>query len=71
MLVETTLEVNDGKIVRQVDVVAKDIQADREKEIVQRPPTRNIHPETHPGVEAPPPDRLLRSKQATEKEDLR
>jgi ketosteroid isomerase-like protein len=31
--VETTLEVPDGKIVRQVDVVAKDAQADRKEEI--------------------------------------
>ena len=35
VFVETTLEVRDGKIVRQVDVVAKDVQADREEEIVQ------------------------------------
>ncbi len=35
MLVETTLEVPDGKIVRQVDVVAMDAQADREGEISQ------------------------------------
>jgi len=33
--VETTLEVPDGKIVRQVDVVAMDAQADREGEISQ------------------------------------
>jgi hypothetical protein len=35
VLVETTLEVPDGKIVRQVDVVAMDAQADREGEISQ------------------------------------
>jgi hypothetical protein len=35
VLVETTLEVPDGKIVRQVDVVAKDAQADRKEEIRQ------------------------------------
>jgi hypothetical protein len=68
--VETTLEVHDGKIVRQVDVVAKDIQADREEEIGQRPLTPTIHPKTYPGMDAPSSDRLLRSKQATEKEDL-
>jgi hypothetical protein len=49
--VETTLEVKGGKIVRQVDVVAKDIQADREEEIVQRPLTREIHPESNPRVD--------------------
>jgi hypothetical protein len=31
VFVETTLEVRDGKIVRQVDVVAKQTQADREE----------------------------------------
>ena len=35
VVVETTLEVKDGKIVRQVDVVAKDIQAGREEEITE------------------------------------
>ena len=65
--VETTLEVRDGKIVRQVEVVSAGTQADREEEISQRPPIRK----THPGADAPHPDRLLRSKQATEKEDLR
>ena len=30
LVVETTLEVRDGKIVRQVDVVGMDVQADRE-----------------------------------------
>jgi hypothetical protein len=69
VFVETTLEVRDGRIVRQVDVVAKDIQADREQGIGQRPPTRNLKP--HQGVDAPPPERLLRFKQATEKGDLR
>ena len=71
VLVETTLEVRDGKIVRQVDVVAKDTQADRKDEIGQRPPTRQTHSQTHPGVSAPSPDHLLRSKHATEKEDPR
>lgn len=65
--VETTLEVHDGKIVRQVDVVAKDIRADHEGEIGRK----TTHPRTRPGVNVPPLDRLLRSKQATEKEDLR
>jgi hypothetical protein len=65
--VETTLEVRDAKIVRQVEVVSAGTQADREEEISQRPPIRK----THPGADAPHPDRLLRSKQATEKEDFR
>lgn len=43
--VETTLEVSDGKIVRQVDMVAQDVQADRTQEISQRPSTRLTHPE--------------------------
>jgi hypothetical protein len=43
--VETTLEVPDGKIVRQVDVVAQDARADRKEVISQRPPTRVTHPE--------------------------
>src|ERR671917_351705 len=34
--VETTLEVSDGKIVRQVDAVAQDAQADREEKIGRR-----------------------------------
>jgi hypothetical protein len=51
--VATTLELREGKIVRQVDVVAQDTQADREEEISQRPPTRR----THPGADAlPTPD---------------
>jgi|SRR5215210_2489357 len=64
--VETTLEVRDGKIFRQEDVVAKVARADSEEEIGQRPSTRQTHPE----ADAPPPDRLLRSKQATQKEGL-
>jgi hypothetical protein len=43
VLVETTLEVNAGKIVRQVDVV-RDPLAEGEKQDVQGPPTRNPHP---------------------------
>lgn len=38
VVVETTLDLSDGKIVRQVDVVAKDARADRKEEISQRPP---------------------------------
>jgi hypothetical protein len=69
VLVETTLEVRDGKILRQVDVVTKNPQAEREAGVGQRPPTRNTHPETQPGMETPLRDRPLRSKQATEKEE--
>jgi hypothetical protein len=43
VLVETTLEVNAGKIVRQVDVVM-DPLAEGEKQDVQRPPTRYPYP---------------------------
>jgi hypothetical protein len=38
VVVETTLDVRDGKIVHQVDVVTKDARADGEGEIGQRPP---------------------------------
>ena len=58
VVVATTLEVRGGKIVRQVDVVAKGAQADGEREIGQRPPTRETHPETHPGVDEVPTDDL-------------
>lgn len=68
--VETTLELRDGKIVRQVEVVSAGTQGDREDEISRRSPTRQVQTQTHPGANAPPPDRLLRSKQTTEKEDL-
>jgi hypothetical protein len=36
VLVETTLDVQDGKIFRQVDVVARDVRADSEEEIDRR-----------------------------------
>ena len=65
--VDTTLEVRDAKIVRQVEVVSAGTRADRKEEISQRPPIRK----THPGADEPHPDRHLRSKQATEKEDFR
>ena len=38
--VETTLEIGDGKIVRQVDVVARDAQADSQQEIGRGPPAQ-------------------------------
>ncbi len=71
VLVETTLEVREGKIVRQVDVVSAGTQADREGEIGQRPATRRTQTRTNPRADATASDRLLRSEQATEKEDLR
>jgi hypothetical protein len=52
--VETTLKLRDGKIVRQVDMVAKDEHADRKEESGQRSPTRK----PHPGVNALPTDDL-------------
>jgi hypothetical protein len=52
--VATTLELRDGKIVRQVDVLAKDAGADREEEIGRRPITRKTYPETNPAVDVLP-----------------
>jgi len=49
MRVETTLEVPDGKIVRQVDVVAQYAQANRGEEIGRRSPARD-----QPEVDEPP-----------------
>ena len=69
--VATTLEVRDGKIVRQADVVAKHAQSDPAKEVSRGPPPRTPQPWPLPGVDAPQPDRLPRFEQATEKEDLR
>jgi hypothetical protein len=68
--VDTTLEVRDAKIVRQVDVVSAGTQADREGEIGQRSATRRTQTRTNPRADATSSDRFLRSKQATEKEDL-
>ena len=68
--VETALGVREGRIVRQVDVVSADTQADREGEIGQGPATRRTQTRTHPRADATASDRLLRSDQATEKEDL-
>jgi hypothetical protein len=52
--VDTVLEVRDGKIVRQVDVVARDTQPDREEDVGQDHPYSKTHPDTHPGVDALP-----------------
>jgi hypothetical protein len=69
--VETTLEVHDSKIFRQVDVVTRASRVGSEKEIGRSPPTRMGHPRTRPEVDVPLPNRLPRFEQATEKEDLR
>lgn len=68
--VETTLDVRKGKIVCQVDVVSAGTQPDLVPELGQSPSTRQTHSRFHPGANAPSPDRILRSEQATEKEDL-
>ena len=44
VVVETTLEVHDGKIVRQVDLVTKNAPLDREEELSRGPPFRTSHP---------------------------
>jgi hypothetical protein len=71
IVVETTLEVRDGKIVRQVDVVARDTGADSQEEFGRSPPIRRGYPRTRPEVDAPQPDRLPRLQRPIEKEDLR
>ena len=71
VVVETTLEVRDGKIVRQVDMVARNAWPDREEETGRGPPRRKIVLLTRPGADTAAVGRLLRSKQATEKEDSR
>ena len=52
--VETTLDVPDGKIVRQVDVVARDAQPDRKEDASQDHPYSKTHPDTPLGVDALP-----------------
>lgn len=69
VVVETTLEVRGGKIVRQVEVVAKDARADGEGEIAPRPPNRKPMPGIRSGVDAVPNDGFSRSEQPNEKED--
>jgi hypothetical protein len=69
--VETTLEVRDGKIVRQVDVVARDARTGRKEEGGQKIPGRKSQPDAHTRMGASVPDRSQHHKQATEKEDLR
>ena len=71
IVVETTLEVRDGKIVRQVDVVRMDSRPGGEKGIGRRPPSGMGNPRTRLEVDAPQPDRLSRLQRPTEKEDLK
>jgi hypothetical protein len=71
IVVETTLEVRDGKIFRQVDVVRMNSRPGGEKGTGRRPPSGRGNPRTRLDVDAPQPDRLPRFEQATEKEDLR
>jgi hypothetical protein len=70
VVVETTLEVRDGLIVRQMDMVAKDARPDGEEETGRGPPRRKIVLRTRPGADVAAPEHLLRSEQATEKEDF-
>jgi hypothetical protein len=66
VLVETTLKVRDGKIVRQVDVVRMNSRPGSEEGIGRSPPSGRGNPRTRLELEALQPDRLLRSKQAIE-----
>ena len=71
IVVETTLEVRDGKIVRQVDVVRMNSRPDGEKGIGRSLPSGRGNPRTRLEVDAPQPDRLPRLQRPTEKEDLK
>ena len=62
--VGTTLEVRDGKIFRQVDLVARDARANREEESGRGPPDPQVR---RAGADATLPDRLL-SPQAGNRE---
>ena len=67
LVVETTLEVRDGKIVRQADVVARDARADSLQDSGRGPPTQGASA----GVDATLSGHLQRVRQATDKEDYR
>ncbi len=54
VVVETTLELRDGMIVRQVDVVAKDVRADSEEASGRRPLTRKNEPQSGPRMDEHP-----------------
>jgi predicted RNA-binding Zn ribbon-like protein len=49
IVVETTLEINDGKIVRQVDMVTNDARVDREEGIAENRPTEKLKRERTQG----------------------
>ena len=70
IVVETTLEVRDGKIVRQVDVVKMNSRPGGEKETGRSPPSGRGNSRTRLEDDAPQPDRLPRLQRPTEKEDL-
>lgn len=69
--VETSQEVRDGKIARQVDVVFAGAQADRKEGIGQKTTRKNPPHEISPGGGRPPVRPHPTPNQATEKEDLR
>jgi predicted RNA-binding Zn ribbon-like protein len=71
IVVETTLEVRDGKIFHQVDVVRGASRAGSKKEIGRSPPTRRGYPRTRPEENVPLSDRLPRFEQTTEEEEIR
>lgn len=66
VVVETTLDLRDGRIFRQVDVVAKDALPDRKEETGRGPPeTRPTDPSGNRSSSKP----SLHASEATEKED--
>jgi hypothetical protein len=69
--VETSQEVRDGKIARQVDVVFAGAHADREEGVSQQNTRSNNPRETSPEGGRPPVKPHSASMQANEKEDLR
>jgi hypothetical protein len=71
IVVETTLEVRDGKIFHQVDVVRGASRAGSEKVIGRSPPTRRGYPRTRPEENVPLSDRLPRFEQTIEEEEIR
>lgn len=66
VVVETTLDLRDGKIFRQVDVVAKDALPDREEETGRGPPET---PPTDPSGNRSSSRPSLHAREASEKED--
>jgi SnoaL-like domain len=70
IVVETTLEVREGKIFRQVDVVARNAPANSEEANGRNLPDRKTQARTRPRADATPTDLLTHFEQATEKEDF-